>query len=134
VTIVTTVTTAATLFAPISPALNGFRWVNSFLFGRPTFPPAAVHPITVVALTPFWENFLRDLTHPAGCSSFYTVLLFLQVVAGFDYRGPVFPADSFRCWYSMTSLLLFLYGYQSGHPSFSGVIAPARWDGGCPTG
>jgi hypothetical protein len=81
VTIVTTVTTATTLFAPISPAMNGFCWVNGFLFVRPTFPPAAVHPITEVAPTPFWENFLRALTHPADCSSFYTVLLFVRVFA-----------------------------------------------------
>ena len=157
-TIVTTVTTATTLFASIFPALNGFCWVNGFLYGRPTFPPAresapffhlaqfspaALHPIPkatptpfwenfLPALThpagwssfysrlllrgqssplfmgcyfspegvsrscrsqspPFWENFLRDQTHPAGCSLFYTLLLFVRVFVGLVYGGPVCP-------------------------------------------
>jgi hypothetical protein len=95
VTIVTTVTTATILFAPISPAVNGFYWVNGFLFVRPTFPPAAVHPITEAAPTPFWENFLPALTHLAGCPSFYILLLLVRVFAGLVYGGPDCPACSF---------------------------------------
>jgi hypothetical protein len=40
VTIVTTVTTATTLFELIFPAVNGFCWANGFLFVLPTFSPA----------------------------------------------------------------------------------------------
>jgi hypothetical protein len=100
VTIVTTVTTETAPFAPISPALNGFCWVNGFLFVRPTFPPAAVHPITEAAPLLFWKNFLPAPTHPAGCPSFYTLLLFVRVFAGLVYGGPVFPGCYFKWCYS----------------------------------
>ena len=97
-TIVTTVTTATILFAPISPAVNGFYWVNGFLFVRPTFPPTAVHPITEAAPPPFWENFLRDPTHSAGRSSFYILLLFVRVFAGLVYGGQIAPPVLFSLW------------------------------------
>ena len=67
-----------------------------------------VRPIT--APPPFWENFLPAPTHPAARFSFYTLLLFVRVFAGLVYGGPDCPARSF-----------FLYGYQSRHPSLSGV-------------
>jgi hypothetical protein len=90
--------------------VNGFCWVNGFLFVRPTFQPAAVHPITVVASVSFWDNFFRAPTHPAGCSLFYTLLLFVRVFDAFVYGGPDCPARRF-----------FAMATKYRHPSLSGV-------------
>jgi hypothetical protein len=86
--------------------VNGFCWVNGFLFVRPTFPSAAVHLITEAAPTPFWENFLPALTHLAGCPSFYTLLLLVRVFAGLVYWGPDFPASYFFSMATKTGIHL----------------------------
>jgi hypothetical protein len=68
------------------------RWPRiSPFFHLAQCSPAALHPIPKAAPTPFWENFLRDQTHPAGCSLFYTLLLFVRVFVGLVYGGPDCP-------------------------------------------
>jgi hypothetical protein len=74
---------------------------------------------------PFWKNFLRDPTHLAGRSSFYTLLLFVRVFAGFVYGGPDCPGCQTAFFYLW---LLFIVGIELV------LLALARWDGGCPTG
>jgi hypothetical protein len=62
------------------------------------FPPAADHPITMAAPTPFWEIFSSALTHPAGWSSFYTLLLFVRLFASLVYGGQIAPPAPFFLW------------------------------------
>ena len=66
---------------------------------------------------PFWKNFLRDLTHPAGCPSFYTLLLFVRVFAGLVYGGPDCPGCRTAFFYLW---LLFTTGIEVV------LLAPAR--------
>jgi len=63
----------------------------------------------VAAPTPFWENFLRDQTHPADCPSFYTLLLFVRVFAGLAYGGPDCPGCRTAFFYLW---LLFTIGVE----------------------
>jgi hypothetical protein len=79
------------------------RWPRiSPFFHLAQFSPVALHPIPKAGPTPFWENFLRDLTHPAGCSSFYTVLLFVRAVVSFIYSGLLFPEGVSRRYRSQS--------------------------------
>jgi hypothetical protein len=59
-----------TAFASTFPTLNGFCWVNSFLFGRPTFPGSASpdHRGRAAAL---WQNLFPRPNPLSGHHIFY---------------------------------------------------------------
>ena len=71
-------------FALIFSALNGFCWVNSFSFVRPTIPQVALYPITVTAPQLFENTFY--VTQPIGRQASKEILL---LCSSFIYGGQI---------------------------------------------